>query len=141
AGEMGRGFAVVASEVKVLAEQTARATDQISKEIETVQNASRGTAEAIDAIGDTIRRMNLIATEVAEAATRQGFASRDIATGMNQAAEGSQTVSASIGSVQVSVASQGEHVEEVQTLAVDLADRAHRLGQSVDTFLDCVRAA
>lgn len=141
AGDRGRGFAVVANEVKALAEQTARATDQVTDEIRAVQDASQGTARAIDTIGDTIRRMNLLATEVADAAMRQGIASSDIALGMSQAADGSQTVSVSIGGVQASVASHGAHVEEVQMLAVDLADRAHNLGRSVDTFLECVRAA
>lgn len=141
AGDKGRGFAVVANEVKALAEQTARATDQVTEEIRAVQEASQGTARAIEVIGDTIRRMNLLATEVAEAAQRQGVSSSDIALGMSQAADGAQTVSASIGGVQSSISSNGEHVDEVQMLAVDLADRAHRLSRSVNSFLGCVRAA
>ncbi|WP_051356618.1 methyl-accepting chemotaxis protein [Azorhizobium doebereinerae] len=141
AGDKGRGFSVVASEVKALAEQTARATAQVTEEITGIQSASRGTSKAVDLIAETIRNMNLLAREVAEAAVGQGHASRDIAVSMDEAAGGSRTVFASIGGVQSAVASNGGHVAEVQTLAVNLAERAQLLGRSVETFLSCVRAA
>lgn len=141
AGDKGRGFAVVANEVKALAEQTSRATDQVTEQIRAVQEASRSTARAIEVIGAVIGRMNALASEVAEAAHSQGEASSDIADGISRAADGAQTVSASVGGVRASVASNGAHVDEVRALAVDLADRAHRLGGSVNTFLECVRAA
>lgn len=141
AGDKGRGFSVVASEVKALAEQTARATAQVTDEITNIQNASRGTSKAVELIAETIRNMNLLAREVADAAVGQGHASRDISVSMDEAAGGSRTVSASIGGVQDAVASNGDHVSEVQTLAGRLAERAQLLGRSVETFLSCVRAA
>ncbi len=141
AGDKGRGFSVVASEVKALAEQTARATAQVTDEITSIQGASRGTSKAVDLIAETIRNMNILAREVAEAAVGQGHASRDISVSMDEAADGSRTVFASIGGVRASVASNVSHVDEVQSLAVNLAERARGLGQSVETFLQCVRAA
>ncbi|MGU3494388.1 methyl-accepting chemotaxis protein [Xanthobacteraceae bacterium A53D] len=141
AGDKGRGFSVVASEVKALAEQTARATQQVTEEISNIQEASRGTHKAVDLIAETIRSMNLLASEVADAAVGQGHASRDIAVSVDEAAGGSRTVFASIDGVQASVASNGGHVAEVQTLAVNLSERAQLLGRSVETFLGHVRAA
>ncbi|GGF81389.1 methyl-accepting chemotaxis protein [Azorhizobium oxalatiphilum] len=141
AGDKGRGFSVVASEVKALAEQTARATQQVTEEIANIQDASRGTSKAVGLIGETIRNMNLLAREVADAAVGQGHASRDIAVSVDEAAGGSRTVFASIDGVQASVATNGGHVAQVQTLAVNLSERAQLLGRSVETFLSCVRAA
>ncbi|OYY13421.1 MAG: hypothetical protein B7Y70_02160 [Rhizobiales bacterium 35-68-8] len=140
AGERGRGFAVVASEVKVLAQQTASATAEVTKQIAAIRTASNQTAGAVDAIGATIGRMSEYASEVAEAATRQGQSVQEMATGLAEAAEGCQTVSGSIASVRASVASQGAHFDEVESLAADLEDRARQLGDSVDTFLACVRS-
>lgn len=140
AGERGKGFAVVANEVKMLAQQTATATAEVTKQIEAIRTASHQTAGAVNAIGTTIGRMSEYASEVAEAAVRQGQSVQEMATGLADAATNCQTVSGSITSVKSSVASQGAHFDEVAALAVDLQTRAQRLGDSVDTFLCCVRA-
>lgn len=140
AGERGKGFAVVASEVKQLAQQTASATAEVTKQIEAIRTASNQTAGAVNAIGATIGRMSEYASEVAEAAVRQGQSVQEMASGLSDAASGCQTVSGSIASVKSSVTSQGTHFEEVAALAGDLQNRASRLGDSVDTFLACVRA-
>ncbi|WP_127089789.1 methyl-accepting chemotaxis protein [Aquabacter cavernae] len=141
AGDMGRGFAVVAQEVKALAQQTANATAEVTQQIEAIQQASRATAQAVNGIGATIERMTGLAAEVAAAAHQQEMSVRDIAHGMSEAAGGSQTVSRRIESVRSSVVSQGTHFDQVQSLAGQLDQQARTLGDSVDRFLVCVRAA
>jgi uncharacterized phage infection (PIP) family protein YhgE len=74
AGEAGRGFAVVASEVKALAEQTAKATGEISQQINGIQAATQESVSAIKEIGDTIGRMSDIASTIASAVEQQGAA-------------------------------------------------------------------
>ena len=83
AGEAGRGFAVVASEVKALANQTAKATEDISTQIAAIQGETGLAVDAIKAIGGTIRQMNQIATAIAAAVEQQGAATRDISTTSN----------------------------------------------------------
>ncbi|MBP0656759.1 chemotaxis protein, partial [Mycobacterium tuberculosis] len=79
AGDAGRGFAVVAAEVKALASQTAKATDEISSQVDSIQTATRASVGAIEAIPRTIGRVNEIASAIASAVEEQGAATREIA--------------------------------------------------------------
>ena len=96
AGEAGRGFAVVASEVKALAEQTAKATDEIGQQILAIQNATRQSAGSIEEIASTIAIVNEIATAIAAAVEQQGMATAEIARNIQNAARGTQDVSSNI---------------------------------------------
>ena len=96
AGEAGRGFAVVASEVKALAEQTAKATGEISQQISGIQAATQDSVGAIKEIGDTIGRMSEISSTIAAAVEEQGAATQEISRNIQHAAQGAQRVSSNI---------------------------------------------
>jgi methyl-accepting chemotaxis protein len=117
AGEAGRGFAVVASEVKALAEQTAKATGEISQQISGIQAATQESVAAIKEIGDTIGRMSEIASTVASAVEEQGAATQEISRNVQQAAHGTQQVSANIVDVQRGASETGSASSQVLTAA------------------------
>ncbi|MDI1263345.1 MAG: methyl-accepting chemotaxis protein, partial [bacterium] len=100
AGEAGRGFAVVASEVKALAEQTAKATGEISQQIAGIQGATQDSVSAIKEISGTIERLSEISSTIAAAVEEQGAATQEISRNVQQAAQGTQQVSANITDVQ-----------------------------------------
>ena len=100
AGEAGRGFAVVASEVKALAEQTAKATGEISQQISGIQAATQDSVGAIEEIGSTIGRMSEISSTIAAAVEEQGAATQEISRNIQHAAEGTSQVSSNITNVQ-----------------------------------------
>jgi methyl-accepting chemotaxis protein len=141
AGESGRGFAVVASEVKALAEQTARATGEISQQITGIQNATQESVGAIKEIGDTIGRMSEIASTIASAVEQQGAATKEISRNVQQAAYGTQQVSANITDVQRGAGETGSASAQVLAAAQSLSGESKRLKQEVGKFLNAVRAA
>jgi methyl-accepting chemotaxis protein len=99
AGEAGKGFAVVASEVKALATQTARATEDISAQIRAIQDATDGSAQAIEGIAKTIQRIDEISTAIASAVEEQGAATQEISRNVQQAAQGTTEVSSNVAGV------------------------------------------
>lgn len=141
AGTAGRGFAVVAAEVKELASQTASATDRITNQVEAIQAAADGTADAIASIGRTIAQMSASASEVSTAAEQQEQASEEIARAIANAAIEARTVSDSIGSVQEAVASNEAQASRVRSGALQVNAGTARLEHAIATFLDRVHAA
>ncbi len=141
AGEAGRGFAVVAQEVKTLAEQTSKATDEISSHIAAVQGATNNVVQAIEGISGTIRRIDEISGAIATSIDEQGAATGEIAQNVHQAAQGTQEVSASISSVSTAAADTGRVSTEIVRSASELSAQANRLRRQVDTFVERVRAA
>jgi methyl-accepting chemotaxis protein len=141
AGEAGRGFAVVASEVKALAEQTAKATGEISQQISGIQAATQQSVGAIKEIGDTIGRMSEIASAIASAVEEQGAATQEIARNVQQAAHGTQQVSSNITDVQRGASETGSASSRVLVAAKSLSDESTRLKREVGKFLSSVRAA
>jgi methyl-accepting chemotaxis protein len=141
AGEAGRGFAVVASEVKALAEQTAKATGEISQQITGIQNATQESVGAIKEIGDTIGRMSEIASTIASAVEEQGAATQEISRNVQQAAQGTTQVSANITDVQRGASETGSASSQVLSAAQSLSRDSSRLKTEVGKFLNTVRAA
>jgi methyl-accepting chemotaxis protein len=141
AGEAGRGFAVVASEVKALAEQTAKATGEISQQIGGIQSATQSSVSAIKEIGQTISRMSEIASTIASAVEEQGAATQEISRNVQEAARGTQQVSSNITDVQRGSTEAGSAASEVLSAAQSLSQGSERLRLEVSNFLDTVRAA
>jgi methyl-accepting chemotaxis protein len=141
AGEAGRGFAVVASEVKALAEQTAKATGEISQQISGIQSATQESVAAIKEIGDTIGRMAEIASTIAAAVEEQGAATQEISRNVQQAAQGTQQVSSNIADVQRGASETGSASAQVLGAAKSLSGESERLKREVSKFLNSVRAA
>jgi methyl-accepting chemotaxis protein len=141
AGEAGRGFAVVASEVKALAEQTAKATGEISQQISGIQAATQDSVGAIREIGDTIGRMSEISSTIAEAVEEQGAAMQEISRNIQQAAAGTSQVSSNITDVQRGAGETGSASAQVHSAAKSLSSESNRLKLEVGKFLSSVRAA
>jgi len=141
AGEAGRGFAVVASEVKALAEQTAKATGEISQQISGIQAATQDSVGAIKEIGDTIGRMSEISSTIAAAVEEQGAASQEISRNIQHAAEGTSQVSSNITDVQRGASETGSASSQVHSAAKSLSSESNRLKLEVSKFLNTVRAA
>ncbi|MTJ84143.1 MAG: chemotaxis protein [Telmatospirillum sp.] len=139
AGEAGKGFAVVAGEVKNLANQTAKATDEISVQIQAVQTATREAAAAIGGIGGTIGKMNEIAAAIAAAVEQQGAATQEIARNVQQAAHGTGVVLENIGSVTAAAGSAETSSREVLAAAGQLSGQSTAMSREMDSFLEVIR--
>jgi methyl-accepting chemotaxis protein len=141
AGEAGRGFAVVASEVKALAEQTAKATGEISQQISGIQGATQESVSAIKEISGTIEKLSEISSTIAAAVEEQGAATQEISRNVQQAAQGTQQVSSNITDVQRGATETGTASSQVLSAAQMLSGDSNRLKVEVAKFLDTVRAA
>ncbi|SEP39525.1 methyl-accepting chemotaxis sensory transducer with TarH sensor [Methylobacterium sp. ap11] len=141
AGPAGRGFAVVAAEVKALAEQTAKATEEIAAQIGAIQAGTGGAVEAIAAIGRRIGEMDSIATGVAAAMEEQGAATQEIARNVQEASRGTLTVTQSIATVRDGAGQTGDAAGEVLGAAQAMSRSAEELQREVIGFLGEVRAA
>ncbi|SHL25052.1 methyl-accepting chemotaxis sensory transducer with Cache sensor [Bradyrhizobium lablabi] len=141
AGESGRGFAVVASEVKALANQTAKATEEISAQVAAMQTSTSDAVQAISGITETIAQMSEITVSISTAIEQQGDATREIARNIQQVAAGSSEISAHIGGVTQAASATGTAATDVLTNARELDNQSGMLRSAVDGFLAKVRAA
>ena len=141
AGDAGKGFAVVASEVKTLANQTAKATEEIAGQISAIQEATGTAVNAIGDIGTIIGEISEIATTIASAVEEQGAATQEIARNVQQAAAGTKDVSLNIVGVSQSSGEVGKAAGEVLSAASSMADQSKTLKTEVERFLKEIRAA
>ena len=140
AGDAGKGFAVVASEVKALANQTAKATDEIGTQVKAIQASTAEAVSAIQGIGETIERINKISSTIAAAVEEQGAATKEIARNVQEAAKGTTEVSRNIGGVETASKETGAAASEINTASSELSKQAELLKREVGRFLDTVRA-
>ncbi|HEY1721713.1 MAG TPA: methyl-accepting chemotaxis protein [Magnetospirillaceae bacterium] len=141
AGEAGKGFAVVAAEVKNLANQTAKATEEIGGQIAGVQTATKDAVDAIQTIGKTIGEINAIASTIAAAVEEQSAATKEIARNVEQAATGTQEVTSNITGVSQAANDTGSAATQVLASARELANQSESLRSVVTKFLVNVKAA
>ncbi|WP_019645489.1 methyl-accepting chemotaxis protein [Novispirillum itersonii] len=141
AGDAGKGFAVVANEVKSLANQTAKATEQITQQIGAVQQATRQAVQSNQTITGIIQRIDEIATTIASAVEEQGAATQEIARNVSQAATSTSEVAGSISDVRGGAERTGHAATDVLNAAETMSSRAEALRQEVERFLgDITRA-
>jgi len=141
AGEAGKGFAVVASEVKSLANQTAKATEEITAQIAAVQKVTKDAMDAIKGIGSTIGEVSSVATSIASAVEEQGAATQEITRNTQGAARRTKDASDSIAGVTAGADATGAAAHNVKSAAEALGVRTEQLRGSVDDFLAKIRAA
>jgi len=141
AGDAGKGFAVVASEVKNLANQTAKATEQISSQISDIQNATQAAVTAIGSIGGTIGQINEITSGIAAAVEEQGAATQEIARNVEQAAQGTSDVSQNIEGVRQAAGETAGASNKVLQVVHELKDESATLSSQVEKFFTDIKQA
>ncbi len=141
AGDVGRGFAVVAAEVKELANQTAKATEEISGQIAAIQSATQDSVGAIAAITRTMDEVNSYTGAIAAAVAQQGAATREISQNVQQAADGTATVTANMTGLSGAVEQTAVSADHVVRAASELGGKTEELRREVDRFLSDVTAA
>ncbi len=141
AGESGRGFAVVASEVKALANQTAKATEEISGQVAAMQQSTSDAVAAINGITQTIAQMSEITNGISTSIEQQGEATREIARNIQSVAAGSSEINSHIGGVTTAAEATGKAAGDVLSNARELDNQSGMLRSAVDGFLAKVRAA
>ncbi|MGP7961188.1 methyl-accepting chemotaxis protein [Sanguibacter sp. A247] len=134
AGEAGKGFAVVASEVKEFAQETARATEDIVRKVEVIQDDSSEAAVAIGQIADIIANINNFQMTIASAVEEQTATTSEIARGVTEAATGSGEIAGNITGVAQAAATTSQVVTQMEQSTRELAQMSVDLKEQIDTF-------
>ena len=141
AGEAGKGFAVVASEVKGLANQTAKATEEIVAQVSAIRAAVDASVQAIQQVGTTIAEMDQISTAISSAVEQQGAATHEISRNVQEASSGTREVSANILGVNEAATEAGRSSGQMLNAASELAKQAETLRGEVNGFLEYLKTA
>ena len=140
AGEAGKGFAVVASEVKNLASQTAKATEEISAQIQGIQASTDESVTAIGAITQTIEQVDQIAAAISAAVEEQTAATQEIARNVEEASAGTNQVNSNISEVSAATQVTGDVAQTIQRESLSLSEDAEKLKSEIQRFLAGIRA-
>jgi methyl-accepting chemotaxis protein len=140
AGDAGRGFAVVAHEVKALAGQTAKATAEISENVGVIQASTRTSVDAVREIGNAVREINDVTSNIAGAIGQQDQATREISQNAQLAAQGNETLVVNIGSLSEAMGKTSTAAESVLSASSELTAMAETLSREVDAFFRNLRA-
>jgi methyl-accepting chemotaxis protein len=141
AGDAGKGFAVVASEVKNLANQTAKATEDIATQVNGIQASTKGAVDAIAAISKTMADIDGYTSAIAAAVEEQGAATREISRNVQEAAVGTGQLSQNVSGVTGAIRQTSQAANDVRSVVEALGSRATALEGSVERFLTDVAAA
>lgn len=134
AGEAGKGFAVVANEVKELAKETAKATEDISQKIETIQSDTKGAVDAIRQISDVINQINDISNTIASAVEEQTATANEMGRNVSEASKGSGEIAENITAVASAAQNTTQGASNTQQAASELSRMAADLQQLVSQF-------
>ncbi len=141
AGEAGKGFAVVASEVKTLAGQTAKATEEVTSQIKTIQQLTHEAVDAIKAVGEVIAQIDGINSTIASAIEQQDATTHSIAGNVHDAASGTAEVSRNVAGVTRAAESSGRTAAEVLAAAQAVSAQAGEVRVRVESFVRQIQAA
>jgi methyl-accepting chemotaxis protein len=134
AGAMGKGFAVVAAEVKDLAQETAKATEEISRRVQGIQTDTSGAVDAIGKITDIVERINGYSATIASAVEEQTATTSEISRSVSEAANGAEDIAANIAGVATAAQATNAGVSQSQQSAQELARMSEELRQTVAQF-------
>ena len=140
AGDAGRGFAVVAQEVKTLASQTAKATDDIGRHVQAIQNATHRSVEAIQGVSQKMSDLQAFSTKIAAAVEQQAVATQEIAGNLTSAAGSVDDVNGAIGKVEVVGTRTAQAAELLSSASVSVNDQAKRIHEQVKAFTEEIQA-
>lgn len=141
AGEAGKGFAVVASEVKALANQTAKATEDIAAQVAGIQDVTAGTVRVIQQISSRIEEIKNVTAVIAAAVQEQTAATGEISRNVQEASTGTAEITSTIGGVRHAADQTGQGANTVLTVARQLNEMSEKLREEVDQFLAALRSA